>query len=62
MYITRKAKNMLCPSLLSISKFIPTRLTLGENLFFKMVEVSHGMNLYRLRQHRVQAMTQLQQR
>ena len=38
-------------------------LKVSVNTFrFQTVEVSHGMNLYRLRQYRVQAMTQLRQR
>ena len=30
-----------------------------NNLLFQTVEVSHGMNLFRLRQHQMQAMTLL---
>ena len=43
-----------------VSKRLAIRAILDvsvNNLRFQMVEVSRGMNLYRLRQHRVQAMT-----
>ena len=46
-----------------VSNSIQATLNVGvNNLRFQTVEVSHGMNLYRLRQYRVQAMTQLRQR
>ena len=48
-----------------LSKLLSIQATLNvsvNNLQFQTVVVSHGMNLYRLRQYRVQEMTQLRQR
>ena len=48
-----------------LSKLLSIQATLNvsvNNLRFQTVEVSYGMNLYRLRQYRVQEVTQLRQR